>query len=98
MSFITGFLIGILTMFCVFGTWLIYLMDNQNYKGLGMSKDIEICVEIKRETDAAFLVTDDGNSQSWLPKSQIQTDQNCEPGDTVIFTMPEWLAIDKGFV
>ena len=63
-----------------------------------MGKDTEICAEIKRETDRAFLVSDDGETQSWIPKSQVKTDQDCGPGDTVVFTMPEWLAIKKGFI
>ena len=58
---------------------------------------IEICLEIKRETDAAFLVTD-GVSEEWLPKSQIELDQDGGEGDTVIITMPEWLATTKGFI
>lgn len=63
-----------------------------------MAKPIEICVAIKRETPAAFLVSDDGEKTTWVPKSQIKTDQDCGPGDTVVFTMPEWLAIEKGFI
>jgi hypothetical protein len=62
-----------------------------------MGKEIEICAEIKRETPAAFLVSD-GDSDQWIPKSQVKMDQDGGPGDTVVFTMPEWLAIEKGFV
>jgi hypothetical protein len=61
---------------------------------------IEICAEIKRETDMAYLVSD-GDQDQWLPKSQVEMDSEGEsvgPGDTVVFTMPEWLAIEKGFV
>lgn len=61
-------------------------------------KQTEICAEIIYETDAAYLISDDGNNQTWIPKSQIKTDQSGKKGDTIIFTMPEWLAIDKGFV
>ena len=63
-----------------------------------MPKKIEIYVGIKRETDAAYLVSDDGENDTWLPKSQIETDQDCGPGDTVVFEIPEWLAVEKGFV
>lgn len=58
----------------------------------------EICAEIIKETDKAFLVSDDGANSTWIPKSQIETDQDCGPGDTVVFTMPDWLAVEKGFV
>ena len=58
---------------------------------------IEICLEIKKETEKAFLVTD-GDVEEWLPKSQIELDQNGGEGDTVIITMPEWMAEKKEFI
>ncbi|MBT4177738.1 MAG: hypothetical protein HOE02_05565 [Candidatus Marinimicrobia bacterium] len=63
-----------------------------------MKNPIEICAEIIRETDAAFLISDDGEKQVWIPKSIVETDQDGGPGDTIIFTMSERLAIEKGFV
>jgi len=64
-----------------------------------MSKETEICLEILKETDKAFWVSDDGGeNRQWIPKSQVETDQDCGPGDTVVFTMPEWLATEKGFI
>lgn len=63
-----------------------------------MSKEIEICLEVRRETEKAFLVTDDGENTIWIPKSQAKPDQDCGPGDTVVFTMPEWLAVENGFI
>lgn len=57
-----------------------------------------ICAEIIRDTEKAFLVSDDGKTEAWIPKSQVETDQDGGPGDTVVFTMPEWLAIYKGFI
>lgn len=49
--------------------------------------------QLRRETDKAFFVyfTDMG-VEVWVPKSQVEYD-----GDKT-FTMPEWLAIDKGLV
>lgn len=49
-----------------------------------MAKQTEVCAEIKRETTAAFLISDDGETSSWVPKSQVKTDQDCGPGDTVV--------------
>lgn len=50
-----------------------------------------ITADIKHETDLAFLLHD-GATKAWVPKSQI-TDN--EDGT---FTMPVWLAEDKGFI
>lgn len=63
-----------------------------------MGKEVEICLEIKQKTDKAFLVTDDGENSTWIPKSQVEPEQDCGPGDTVIFVMPEWLATEKEFI
>ena len=45
----------------------------------------------KGETEKAFRIYD-GKTTEWVPKSQVE--QN--PDGT--FTMPEWLAQDKGFI
>ena len=38
------------------------------------SKSINVCLEIKRETAKAFLVSDDGGkNEQWIPKSQISS-------------------------
>ena len=61
---------------------------------------IDICLMIIAETDNAFRVCVDDNykTATWLPKSQVKMDQDGGVGDTVIFTMPEWLAYDKHFI
>lgn len=51
----------------------------------------DVAVEIKHETQAAWLVHD-GDQDVWLPKSQ------CEDNGDGTFTLPEWLAIEKGLV
>jgi hypothetical protein len=51
----------------------------------------DIQAEIRAETDKAFWLHD-GKTTAWVPKSQVENN-----GDGT-FTMPEWLAIDKGFV
>ncbi len=52
---------------------------------------IDIACELKAETPKAFRLFD-GKTTEWVPKSQVE--QN--PDGT--FTMPEWLAKDKGFI
>lgn len=69
-----------------------------------MPKLIDIAAELRHETDRAYLVYD-GRSEIkkgdtapselrvWLPKSQVEYDE-----DKGEFTMPEWLALEKGFI
>jgi len=63
-----------------------------------MKDTIEICLTICYETDYAYLVTDDGDKKVWIPKAQAKPDCACGIDDTVTFTVPEWLAIEKGFI
>lgn len=68
-----------------------------------MPKLIDIAAELRHETNSAYLLYD-GRSEIkkgdtkpselrvWVPKSQVE---NNEDGT---FTMPEWLALDKGFI
>jgi hypothetical protein len=51
----------------------------------------DIAAEIKGETEKAFRLFD-GAKTEWVPKSQ------CEDNGDGTFTMPEWLAKDKGFI
>jgi len=52
---------------------------------------IDIALEIRGETEKAYKVTD-GKYLEWIPKSQVE---NNEDGT---FSMPEWLAKEKGFI
>lgn len=54
-------------------------------------KLVDIAAEVKGETDKAFRIFD-GSRTEWVPKSQV------EQNDDGTFTMPEWLAKDKGFI
>jgi len=54
-------------------------------------KLFDFAAELKHETDAAYLVTD-GSEDYWLPKSMTE-----DNGDGT-FTIPEWMAIEKGIV
>lgn len=51
----------------------------------------DIAAEIKMETEKAYQLFD-GIKTEWMPKSQVE-----DNGDGT-FTMPEWLAKDKGFI
>jgi hypothetical protein len=55
------------------------------------SKLIEIAAEVRGETDRALRLFD-GKRFEWVPKSQVQDNEDGT------FTMPEWLAKDKGFI
>lgn len=56
-----------------------------------MPELIDIAAEIKAETDKAWRIYD-GERTEWVPKSQVQYDGKST------FTMPTWLAKDKGFI
>lgn len=58
---------------------------------MGESKLIDIAGEIRGETDKAIRLHD-GTKTEWLPKSQVEDNRDGT------FTMPEWLAKDKGFI
>lgn len=64
-----------------------------------MKSDLfDVLVEKLRETRDAVLVTDSiPENAVWLAKSQIEIERADTPGLFVV-TMPEWLAIEKGFV
>jgi hypothetical protein len=51
----------------------------------------DVAAEVKGETDKAWRLFD-GAKTEWVPKSQVENN-----GDGT-FTMPVWLAKDKGFV
>ncbi len=57
----------------------------------GQSDLIDISTEVKGESEKAYRLYD-GTKTEWVPKSQVE-----DNGDGT-FTMPEWLAKDKGFI
>lgn len=58
---------------------------------MGTAKLIDIAGELRNETDRAFRIFD-GRRTEWVPKSQV------EQNDDGTFTMPEWLAKERGFI
>ena len=55
------------------------------------SELFDLAAEIKGETANAIRLYD-GKKIEWVPKSQVENN-----GDGT-FTMPEWLAKEKGFI
>ena len=64
----------------------------------GKSDLIDVSMTKHAETAKAILVSDTGDKDDaiWLPKSQIEVDDDGHGNVTV--TLPEWLATDKGLV
>ena len=56
-----------------------------------MAELFDLAAEIKGETAKAWRLFD-GTKTEWVPKSQVE-----DNGDGT-FTMPEWLAKEKGFI
>ncbi len=52
---------------------------------------VDIACKIKGETDRAYRIFD-GDKTEWVPKSQVENNNDGT------FTMPEWLAQEKGFI
>lgn len=51
----------------------------------------DIAAELLHETEKAYRIYD-GDKTEWVPKSQV------EKNDDGTFTMPTWLAKEKGFI
>lgn len=59
---------------------------------------VDIACELRHETAKAFLVFD-GAKEVWLPKSQVEQNDSLSDGaGGTIFTMPHWLAKEKGLI
>jgi hypothetical protein len=56
---------------------------------------VDIAGQLKHETERAFLMFD-GVKEVWLPKSQVEFERGGRSEGT--FTMPEWLAKEKGLI
>ena len=55
------------------------------------SELFDVAVNVVGETPKAWRLSD-GVKTEWVPKSQV------EQNDDGTFTMPEWLAKEKGFI
>ena len=64
-----------------------------------MSDIIDLTVKIHGTSEKAILVSDDDNKEGacWVPRSQLESYEEIEGGMAEI-SIPEWLALDKGFI
>lgn len=65
---------------------------------MGASKWIHLeDVTVVRETDRAFLLRLDDDSEHWIPKNQVSEPDTYEEGDEgVTVSISEWIAEQKG--
>lgn len=65
---------------------------------MGKSDLIDLTLQLHAKTAKAILVSDTGEDKDakWLPLSQIEYDDKGK--GRVEVALPEWLAIEKGFV
>ena len=52
---------------------------------------VDIAAQVRGETERAYRLYD-GAKTEWVPKSQVENNNDGT------FTMPYWLAKDKGFI
>lgn len=56
-------------------------------------------LEIKKETDNAYLIVldDDDRSEHWIPKSQVSDPDDYAEGDEdLVMSVTEWIANERG--
>lgn len=58
----------------------------------GRSDIVEIAADLKHETDKAYLIDGFMGEPVWIAKSM------CEKNDDGTFSMPEWVAKEKGLI
>ena len=58
---------------------------------------VDIAVQIKHETRAAYLVND-GVQDTWVPKSQCEIAVDRFNPSMGILTLPQWLAQEKELI
>jgi len=64
-------------------------IDSDTYE-LVYIRDTEKAIAVKRTTEE-----DDDDDLIWLPKSQIDYDEDCAKGEIIEVEIPDWLAIEK---
>lgn len=60
-------------------------------------REVEIAVEVRRETDRAFLVFD-GKTEAWVPKSLVSDQSERDDGSIETIFVPEWFATERGLL
>ena len=66
---------------------------------MGRLEPVEFCGELRHETEKAYCVYD-GAREVWIPKSQTQEARQIGGNNSSDweFTIPEWLAKEKGII
>jgi len=64
---------------------------------MARNNDVDFYGELRHKTTMAYLVFD-GDNEIWIPKSLVKELRRIGKGDDYEFTIPEWLAIDKGII
>ena len=60
---------------------------------------VDIEVHLRKETTKAWLVVyEDEENPVWLPKSEIEVQQDTPRPGVATVTMSEWLAQEKGLI
>ncbi len=58
---------------------------------------VDIFCTVEASTEDAILI-DDGDTQAWIPRSQIQDQDGEEEDGHITIYIPEWLATAEGLV
>lgn len=59
---------------------------------------VDINVKLLHKTESAILITLDGETKIWLPRSLIEFEEDKEGIGWTLITLPEWLALEKGLI
>jgi hypothetical protein len=65
---------------------------------------LSLSVQIRRTTEKALLVCDGSKDKEgkdhevWLPRSQIESEDELKVGEVADITLPRWLVEEKGFI
>lgn len=67
---------------------------------MGKKHDIvELDCYVRHETGSAYLVEVGPGKKEWVPKKMCQIDEKGGSlGECDLLQLPEWLAVEKGFV
>ena len=71
-----------------------------HHKETKAMQKVTLELHLHAATDRAIYVSDDGEEDNavWLPRSQIDVDENAEIGETTSIEVPEWLAKREGLI
>lgn len=62
------------------------------------NEEIELAGTLLRQTDMAYLIDFGLDAPVWVPKSKVYSDDDIEEEVLSTWSMPEWLAAEKGLI